>query len=96
MRTCKVCGKTKEDTEFYGKTKNYTMNMKRIRRCVRIADAYLDMAQEARNKHKYHDSICFSNKATKFYNLVITFNSKVILILVSINAVLQIITLIIK
>ena len=46
MRTCKVCGKTKEDTEFY--------------------------------------------------NLVIAFNSKVILILVSINAVLQIITLIIK
>jgi len=29
MRTCKVCGKTKEDTEFYGKTKNYT-----CKRCV--------------------------------------------------------------
>jgi hypothetical protein len=70
--------------------------MKRIRRCVRIADAYLDMAQDARNKGKHFDSICFSNKATKFYNLVISFNSKVILILVSINAVLQIITLIIK
>ena len=24
MRVCKVCGKIKDDTEFYGKTKNYT------------------------------------------------------------------------
>ena len=29
MRKCKVCGKFKEDTEFYGKTKNYT-----CKRCV--------------------------------------------------------------
>lgn len=29
MRTCKVCGEIKDDTEFYGKTKNYT-----CKRCI--------------------------------------------------------------
>ena len=72
------------------------MNMKRIGRCVRIAYAYLDMAQEARNKGKHFDSICFSIKAIRFNNIVIAFNNKVILIIVTFTAVLQIITLIIK
>ena len=72
------------------------MNMKRLRRCVRIADAYLDMAQEARNKGKHFDSICFSIKAIRFNNIVTVFNCKVTLIIVTFTAVLQIITLIIK
>lgn len=67
---------------------------KSIRRCVKIADCYFNMAKEARRKGEYFNAINYNIKAHRFYNIVNLFYSKLTLVFVIITAILQAISLI--
>lgn len=70
------------------------MKKTKLRRCVRVADGYLKMAQYARRIGRHNLSIDYSIKANKFYNIVHVFNLNVLMIITAFTAIMQIIILI--